>query len=171
MNKTFLRHPQKQWLESHHISNVCRCIPNWEIVFLVIAAWIFVSISSQSQFKLSFIYLLNPMVLSPCSYSPHPPNVVSDFPNILLFSETRWFCVWTCDSRFSLPRKLADRKEHLLIITPCDISCRRSAINMHAVTSERSCSETPTINNCIEECQVATLLTRTLRSIKLHSYW
>lgn len=58
--------------------------------------------------------------------------------------------MWVSDICFSSLRKQADWKEHFLIIRPCDISCRRSAINMHTVTSEHSCSETPTINNCIE---------------------
>lgn len=48
---------EKQWLESKPDSNVCRCIPNWGIAFLVIAISIWALLSLLSHFKLSLISL------------------------------------------------------------------------------------------------------------------
>lgn len=140
------------------------------MIFLVISTSRNAFMSLPSHFKLSFIFLPHRSfsfdhvhVLRHTQSWWLSPTIVSAFQNILLF-------LWVSDVCFSSLRKLADWKEHILIIRPCDISCRRSAINMHTVTSEHSCLETPTINNCIEQRQVAALFTRSPNSIKLHSW-
>lgn len=56
MYEMFLSRPsEKEWLERHLSPNVCRCIPNCEIVFLVIAISICAFLSLLSHFRLSLI--------------------------------------------------------------------------------------------------------------------
>lgn len=82
MYEIFLSQPQRNsvW-RAMCGSNVCRCIPNWEIVFLVIAISIFASISLPSHFKLSFISLPHPCSSPACAHTA-PPNCCPCFPPI-----------------------------------------------------------------------------------------
>ena len=162
---------EKQWLESKPGSNVCRCIPNWGIAFLVIAISICALLSLLSHFKLSLISLscfplsslslshtrthllvlrhthrVWCLLLSPSALSPPPPRFFT-------LLDSHWFGAWTCGcSTHSVVacEKLAERRLYILIIAPSHICCGRSDINMHRCAIMYRCDRTPSINNSIK---------------------
>lgn len=126
-------------------SNVCRCIPNWGIAFLVIAISICALLYLLSHFKLSLISLLLSSFALAHTCVLRYTHTDSDFSLSLTHIEYEGVKLsWVAFE------KLAERKDCILIIAPTDISCRRSGINIYRCTTAYRCEQTLSINNIIE---------------------
>lgn len=121
-------------------SNVCRCIPNWEIAFLVIAISICALLYLPSHFRLSLISLplpssslahmrvLRHIRRDCCFLSPHC-LAFPDFSLSLTHIDLALEC--GCSSHSG------KRNEYILINAPTDTCRVRSDTNMHR------CAQTP----------------------------